>query len=297
MSLKVDPSILAVVVTYNPDADLGRNLEALRAQAGAVVVVDNGSADFAAVERTALKAGCRVIGNGANLGVATALNQAARLARAEGFEWLATFDQDSLIEPGALAGLLELHQIHPRREAIAVLAMSRRDRATGRDYHHAWDTLEETPLWRSVRTTITSGAMVRTEVFETVGLFDDRLFIDSVDHEFCLRCRRHGLLVIEGRLQLMDHSVGAGTEHRFLGWRAVCANHSPTRRYYITRNQLHVCGRYLRVDFVWSGLGLVALAGDSLAVLLHEKDRPAKVAAMLEGARDALFRRFGPRRG
>lgn len=286
---------LAVVVTYNPDACLCRNLDALRVEVDAVVVVDNGSANAEWVERTALAAGCRPILNGANLGVATALNQGARLALAEGFDWLATFDQDSLIAPGALAGLIDVYDEHPERERIAILAMSRRDRVTGRPYSWPWEILSVTPQWRSVRSTITSGCLVRTAVFASVGFFDDKLFIDAVDHEFCLRCRRNGHRVIEVLTQVIEHSLGASTEIRILWWRIYCRNHSTVRRYYITRNRLEVCARYILFDFVWVGFSFVALAVENLIALLFEAGRPGKASAIFAGTRDFFFRRFGPR--
>lgn len=288
-------TVLAVVVTYNPGPDLAENLVALRGQVRTVVVIDNRSDDAAAIEVQALAAGCRFVANPANLGVAAALSQGARLALAEGFEWLATFDQDSLIGPAAIAGLLAVHADHPRRDRVAIVAMSHRDRATGRDYHHPEDIIETTPLWRSVRATITSGSLVRAAVLEEVGAFDDRLFIDSVDHEFCLRCRSRGWLVIEGREQLMEHSIGAVTEHDFLGRRIACTNHSPLRRYYITRNTLEIVRRHLLTDPVWTLCQLYYLLAGNILILIFE-DRPAaKARAMTRGGVDFLRRRFGPR--
>ncbi len=223
--MSLNANVLAVVVTYNPDPDLVEHLTAIKLQIATVVVIDNGSANASDVEHQARAAGCRFIGNAANLGVAAALSQGARLALAEGFEWLATFDQDSLIEGGAIDGLLAVYACHPRRDRVAIVAMSHRDRATGRDYHHPEDIIETAPLWRSLRATITSGSLIRTEVFAQIGVFDDTLFIDSVDHDFCQRCRRHGWLVIEGREQLMEHSIGAVTEHDFLWTRVGVVGH------------------------------------------------------------------------
>lgn len=295
VSADATPSVLAAVVTYNPDHDLSGNLLALRRQVAAVVVIDNGSAGAGDIERLALAAGCRFIGNGANLGVAAALSQAARLTMAEGFDWLATFDQDSLVRPGSIGGLFEVQAAHPHPERIAILAMSHRDRATGRDYHHPEDIIETTPLWRSVRATITSGSLTRVEVFRQVGVFDDALFIDTVDHEFCLRCRRQGWLVIEGRAQVMEHSIGAATEHGFLGRRIACTNHAPVRRYYITRNTLEVVRRYLVFDPAWTLPQLYYLGAGNVLILMFEAHRLAKLGAMLSGAADFLLRRFGPR--
>jgi len=289
------PSIAAVVVTYNPDATLERNLAALRAQIERVFVIDNGSSDLGAVERAARATGCRLVRNPANLGVAGALNQGAALAREEDFEWLATFDQDSLVPAGALDGLMDIWASHPQKDRIAILAMGHRDRVTGRPYHAASHILEETARWRSVRATITSGSLVRLSALETIGPFDDRLFIDGVDHDLCLRARARGLLVIEGRAQVMDHSLGDITQHRLL-WRSVsCTNHSPLRRYYITRNQLEVIRRHALSDPTWASLAAAHLVGSSVATVLYEPQRGAKVAAMAAGVRDFALRRFGPR--
>jgi len=288
-------NVLAVVVTYHPDAGLDRRLEALRGQVGSVLVVDNGSPNIGDIEAMARAAGCRLIANAANLGVAAALNAAARVALAEGFEWLASFDQDSLAPPGALAGLIELYAAHPWRKSIAVLAMSHRDRATGRDYHRSGDILEETGAWRSVRTTITSGALTRCEAFRALGLFDERLFIDGVDHDFCLRCRGAGWRVIESRGQVMDHSLGAISRRRLLWGSVACSNHSALRRYYITRNTLELSLRHLRHDPVWCLRAAGNLLVDSLVVVLLEEDRQAKLGAILQGTWHFVLRRFGPR--
>jgi rhamnosyltransferase len=288
--------IAAVVVTYNPDSTLERNLSAIREQVDLVFVIDNGSAGLAAVERAALSSGCRLVNNGTNLGVAAALNQGVKLARDAGAEWLATFDQDSLVPALALKGLLGVFEAHPGREKIAVLAMGHRDRVTGLPYHAASHVLEQTAQWRAVRATITSGSLVRLAALEKTGLFDERLFIDSVDHDFCLRSRARGLLVVEASDQVMDHSLGNITRHRFF-WRTVnCTNHSPLRRYYITRNQLEVIRRHLFTDAVWTTLAAFHLVGASLATILYEPERAAKVAAMAAGVRDFLLRRFGPSR-
>jgi rhamnosyltransferase len=288
-------NVLAVVVTYNPDDDLELNLRSIRAEIETVVVIDNGSANVAAVALAARAAGCSLRRNEANLGVAAALSQAARLALEMKVAWLASFDQDSLIPTGSIAGLFEVLALQPDPDRVAVLAMSHRDRSTGRDYHHGWDILEETPLWRSVRMTITSGSLVRTEVFKTVGLFDDALFIDSVDHEFCMRARRHGWRVIEGRAQILVHSIGRLTEHRMLGRRVGCTNHAPARRYYITRNTLEIARRYMFSEPLWSIMSIYVLMGGAVITLTFEDQRAAKAMAMLAGLRDFVLRRFGPR--
>lgn len=288
-------SVLAAVVTYHPDEGLNRRLAALATQAGALVVIDNGSSDVQRIASAAATMGGRLIANGANLGMAAALNQAGRAAREAGAAWLAMFDQDSLVPPGAIADLIALWRAHPAREHIGVLAMSRRDVSTGRDYHRPGDILEETADWRLVRTAITSGSLVRMDLFDRLGGFDEALFIDGVDHEFCLRARAAGWLVVESRRTVIDHALGAIESKRILGQEGPVSNHAPDRRFYITRNTLEICLRRPDLDPVWRRSALKYLARESLAVALVEDQRAAKIAAMIDGVWRFARRRFGPR--
>ncbi len=213
----------------------------------------------------------------------------------EGHDWLASFDQDSLVPATAIAGLLDLAASHPDRDRIGVLAMSHRDRNTGRDYQTDFSVLREAASWREVRATITAGALVPVETLRAVGAFDESLFIDEVDHDFCLRCRRRGLVVIEGRDQILSHAIGDAAEGRILWRRVTPTHHSPDRRYYITRNGLEVCLRYLTTDFAWAAMEFLGLVTGGVRTLLLEDQRRAKAWAMLQGAWHFAIRRFGPR--
>lgn len=288
-------NVLAVVVTYQPDQDLERNLRALKSQTALVVVVDNGSTNIVNVASVAESVGCRLIRNQANLGVATAFNQGIAVARDEGFAWVITFDQDSLAPPGLITGLLDLYRNHPRRNEIGIIAPTHRDRGTGDSYYQRGDRLDENEGWRIVRSCISSGCLVPTAVYLQIGGLDESLFIDFVDHDFCMRCRAKGLLVLESTRHVLEHSIGEATARKVLGRRLVFTNHSPLRHYYMTRNQLEVYRRSVRVDFFWVTRGLVLQAITALLVLIYEKQRLAKFGSMLEGIKDFALRRFGPR--
>lgn len=285
---------LAVVVTYEPDHILFEHLQALRCQVDAVVVVDNGSTNFATVESVATLADCRLVRNETNEGIAKALNQAVAIARDEGFLWLATFDQDSLVSPGLIQGLLDVYALHPLKHQIGVVVAAHRDRATGRDYYDPRDILADSSTTRLLRTTITSGSLVLVSAIDRAGLFDESLFIDFVDHDFCMRIRKHGFLIVEAKSSILTHSLGRTTEHRLLGRYVTCSNHSARRRYYMTRNQLEVYRRYAAFEPGWSWRGISYLLIGSILALIFEENRRAKLKAMLKGAVHFALRRFGP---
>jgi rhamnosyltransferase len=292
-ALQLPPRVLAVVVTYNPGPGLLHNLQAIRSQVEHVLIVDNGSMDIQTVRTAASSTGCALEENGANLGIATALNRGVARALEGEFDWLATFDQDSLLPEDAIRGLLALYAGHPQRTEVGLVAPAHRDRGTQADYHLPVDIIAETSQWRLLRCTITSGSLIRCEVLCDIGGFEDRLFIDSVDHEFCMRMRKSGWKVIEHRGVVMPHSIGAATQHRVLGLRIICTHHPPIRRYYITRNLLEVAVRNLLFDPVWSTKALLQLTSGAIASVTFEQNRAAKLHAILSGARDFLFRRFG----
>src|SRR4051794_20411549 len=100
--------ICAVVVSYNPPVYLLDNLEKLKIQAPEVVLIDNGSgaSSAALLKRAERDLGIKIIHNQKNVGIAAALNMGIRHAIREGYEWLATFDQDSTITPRFFEGLL-----------------------------------------------------------------------------------------------------------------------------------------------------------------------------------------------
>ncbi len=288
--------IMAVVVTYNPDDGLARRLGRLRAQVG-VVVVDNGSAEQEQVRAIAEAEGCRFVGNATNLGIAAALNQAIAIARAAGAAWLATFDQDSLAPEGGLEALLQTYRLHPTPERIAMMAMIREDRRTGRDYTRAWYVVEETAEWRSVKMTITSGSLIRLSVIDRVGAFEESLFIDSVDHMFCLACRRAGMLIIESKAATLSHAMGRSTSKIISGRQYTVLNQNPIRNYYMTRNALRFIVECLRYDPLYAARTLLVQLNYTFIVLFFERQRRLKVKFMIEGLRDFLLGKYGPYSG
>lgn len=285
--------VMAVVVTYHPPPELAAHLRAIRRQVGSLVVVDNGSPDAARIETLCAELGAGFIGNVANEGIARALNQGAERARQGGFRWLATFDQDSAPPDGLIAGLWSLALRWPDAARIGIVAASFHDRHLGRTWSDPSNTLVDGSDWREVRTLITSGSLVNMASFDDVGGYDERLFIDFVDHDHCHRLRRAGWRLLQSKTLLIDHAIGQLTAHRFLGRTVHCSNHSPARRYYMTRNQLEFYRRCALDEPYLALWGVANVALRSLLTVMYEQQRGAKARAIVRGAWHFLIRRFG----
>lgn len=61
---------------------------------------------------------------------------------------------------------------------------------------------------------MSSGCLIPRTTFNKVPSFDDDLFIDLVDHDFCLKVKKAGLEVLVVVDAQMGHSLGKVKCHR-----------------------------------------------------------------------------------
>lgn len=286
-------SIAAVVVTYHPDGGLPERIMLTAEQVGGVVIVDNGSGEDASrrLRRIASFPDVELIENDKNLGIAAALNQGVRQAISRGYGWVLTLDQDSRPHPEMVANLATTYTSYLGRGVDAIVAPVPVDEHSGRAELLALCDGEEDV---EVETVLTSGTLLSASAFASVGPFREELFIDYVDTEHCLRARRAGHPVVLSCNARLLHNLGAPTFHRFL-WktRVVTSNHSPLRRYYITRNRLLVMKEYILREPLWTARELRALVKETVKMLLFEGDRRKKARFFLRGTMDALRNRTG----
>jgi rhamnosyltransferase len=311
--------VCAIMVSYHPDADLPARVNRILAQAGALIVVDNGSAAPALAMLSALAADPRVtlIANGANLGVAAALNAGIERARHAGFRFVLLLDQDSAVRDDMLDTLTATYAAYPAPERLAVVGAGFEGSAVlavadapGGSGEGAMDSAprpgraadaerradERSRDWQEVESVITSGSLVPLATHAVIGPFREELFIDYVDMEYCYRARSKGFHVIATRKPIMSHAIGAPTRHRTLWTDKWTTNHSPDRRYYIARNDTLMLREYGRYRFgLWAVKSLGRRLRTGRRILLYETSKGAKLAALAVGWWDGVRGRLGPR--
>lgn len=262
---------------------------ALAPQVGRLLVIDNGSSPetLQPIEAAARDVGATVLHLGSNFGIAKALNTGLQYAREQGFRWLATFDQDSQPSAAMLEEMCQALADYPDRDRVGLIAPVHVDRHAGivvSDRRRE----ESGPTWHVIRTTMTSGNLVNVDAAVAVEGFDDSLFIDYVDNEFCLRLRRRGYRVLEASRVHLSHALG-NMELRNLGiLRTGITHHAALRRYYITRNRLLLWRQYWRFEPAWVLRDMRRFLSESAGIVFFEKDTAAKVRMTLRGIRDAL---------
>jgi len=140
---------------------------------------------------------------------------------------------------------------------------------------------------------ITSGNLVKLSVFDTVGYFNEALFIDYVDYEYCLRCITQEYKIIEVKSAVLIHSLGSSTQHKLLWKRPLAFHHSPLRRYYIARNAIYTYKRFFFKHPVWIIKNAYGLAKNVILIMLFENDRKKKLNATFKGVIDGVLGQMG----
>jgi rhamnosyltransferase len=289
-------SICAVIVTYHPAAELSENVAALLEQVDEAVIVDNGSGAAAKELLESLDGYPKVsvIYNRENLGIASALNIGVRHAKAAGHQWVATFDQDSKATSGMIKTMLQVYDTYPEKEKVASLSPRYQNQSTGqitssRSKNPGRDALR----YAEVLVVITSGNLIKASVFDAVGYFNESLFIDHVDSEFCLRCASQGYKILEVSDAILLHRTGAPVQHRFLGKLRTTSNHGVLRRYYIARNGIYVYKKFAFTYPLWVANDAYRFLKAMIMLMLFETDKRQKLAAIIRGVMHGLSGRMG----
>jgi rhamnosyltransferase len=275
--------VLAVVVSYEGARKIRRTVDALRGQVGRILLVDNGSG----AETLGVLASLEhhpdvvVVRLGENRGIGYALNRGVQYARDGGYRWLLTMDQDSVAD---------VAMVEHYRQAVAAQPDAVCLAPTRSDAREAPGTAVS-----EIRYAITSGNLVRVDMFDLVGRYDEGLFIDAVDFDFSLRLRRAGKAIHRVAGAAMQHQLGEESTSRSLPWVGrFYALHPPARRYYMYRNYLYIVERYFRA--FPSFIVRLTVAQLILTVLIAFLDPSPRDSyrAIARGIRDYAARRDGP---
>lgn len=277
--------IAACIVTYNPElARFSECLSAVAEQVEHVFVVDNGSNETSGVEAL-----CREYDNaifvplGENKGIAAALNMGCTAADEKSCTAVLTLDQDSICEDG----LVEKLAAHLAKDVgIAAPWISY---AGNEEYY---DLPQDGPY--EVEWTITSASLTSIDAWRKIGGFDEALFIDSVDRDFCIRLRRAGYRVVIDPATSLSHELGDMRCVRILGKVIHITNHSSFRKYYIARNKILLAKK----GEISSAECVREISQEFFKALLLEDNKASKISRLMRGIVDGLQSRMGtPRTG
>ncbi len=218
--------VVAVVVTYNSQIErLGESLSILASQCTVVVVDNSTKASF----REEIRSVCERfnvfnLSLGDNFGIARAQNIGIAWARANSAVDILLMDDDSIPSTSLVADLIKARR---SSQLNLVVISARTVDENGEDISNcaAKNSGGLTPCSELT----SSGTLISSKVFDRVGVFDERLFIDCVDFEWGWRAMALGVSLVLCDDATIQHKLGEVT--RF-GLRLP----SPIRHYYQYRN-------------------------------------------------------------
>ncbi len=278
----------AVVVTYFPDNGIIARLRKAQKQLQSIIIIDNASdkESLSILRDFSVSPTVTLVENSENRGIGKALNQATSLARDSGFLWVLTLDQDTLVYDGMLDTLIAIYAATGARSPL--IGSNYWDISRKRNFLKCGTRSDKEFVKR--RTVITSGTLMKLDLFARIGSFREDYFIDSIDHEYCLRARANGFEVVMSCRSLMSHSIGRpGPRINHL----LAFDHSPIRKYYMTRNTMVTLMHYFWREPVWGLRQLARLFVEFLSIALVEKDKRKKGNAFGQGIQDALKNKMG----
>jgi rhamnosyltransferase len=295
----------AIVVTYNPDLDvLSREFELVISQVHKIWLIDNASTSSLAtwVDDLGLHDKLELVQMPANLGLGAAQNAGIQLARAAGATHVLILDQDSQPMPDMVDRLLAASvQLQSAGVPVAAVAPVYADCATGPAsgfVRLGWLDFKKQAILPGQDVVeadfvISSGSLIPVSVLDDIGLMDERLFIDHVDTEWCLRAQSKGYKLFGVPGARMVHTLGdRRTRIWFLRWRNV-PYHSPFRYYYILRNSL-LMQRRSYMPIKWRVAELIRCCRVVCFYGLFSPQRGACLRMMWRGIADGLRGVSGP---
>ena len=272
--------IYAGIVTYNPVITiLKENVDAIHNQVFQVIIFDNGSNNIEDIKKISSEiTNIIVLESPENLGIAAALNKLMQWGYENNYDWMLSLDQDSICPNNYISAMRPYLMIEENLGIVAPIIIDRNISIVGHnpkaEYAH-------------VNTCITSGAFSKISAWKKIGKYDESMFIDSVDFEFCYRMRKKGYGIIQVSSMRLVHKLGNSKKRQFLLWRVNVTDHSAFRKYYMARNNVyyplkhHLWLYFIRGNF--RNLWLLFI------VNLYEDDKKNKKRSILRGWRDGLY--------
>ena len=250
-------SVASVTVATNAAHMLPRQLDALRQQTrkiDEIIVVDNASSDGTRELLAAEYPDVTLLRLPENRGVGGAFAAGLQYTTTQKKrDWTWLLDDDSVPPREALEQLLEgLNQLGENGDDVAILApliVHEQTQLTtpGYFWRHGLRRPAAEPRQREIAfvdVVISSGTLIRREAINKVGLPRADFFMDFVDHELCLRLRRHGYRIAVIASCRLDHALGDPRKANLFGIEKSWTNHLPWREYYMTRNEVFTIWTY-----------------------------------------------------
>jgi rhamnosyltransferase len=281
--------VQATIVAFRPNIEeLNSVLAAVTSQVADVLLVANDGGAWSCQ----LRVGAILAKQEKNLGLGAAYNLAIQWARERGARHLLLLDQDSVPASGMVALLLDAFK---QPGPVAATGPLWRDSRTGEGGFFIrlgrWGARKHRPAAGEIVAVdflISSGSLISLDALADIGPFDEKLFIEHVDTDWCLRARSKGYRLYGVAQARLDHAFGeASLFVAQLGFRRRVFLYSPERNYYLLRNSI-LLWRRAYAPWRWVLYDVRRIASLMLFYALCVPPRRKRLGSMLRAMHDAF---------
>ena len=275
------PKIAAVVLLFKPGEEVLSHVESYKRSVEHLYIVDNTEEDALSTdvcENLLLAPQTTLIHSSENIGIAKAYNLVLLQAKKDGYAWLLTMDQDSFFDHEALKIYLQ-HFTLLNKQNVALVSPLHNPKFVNSSLSEPYIKCE---------TVLSSGNLVNVDAALDAGSFDERLFIDEVDHAFCFELQCHRYKILQDQTVYLNHMLG-----KTFSKRGNIKLYPPLRIYYMLRNYL-----YLKQDYLSEFPNFFEerdwyLFKFFMKQLLFSKERISHLKMMKRGYKDYKNRVYG----
>lgn len=266
--------ICCMVTLYNPNVNQLRSILEYSRIFEKVYVYDNSSTSVKETYKEFFSDNVEYLFNGDNDGLSVAFNACCKLAILDGFHFICLMDQDSCFSGDDIGLILDYIYDNPYDNTAIIGPAIKYSHSKGLDTSSDW--------------LISSGSFINLNLFLQTPGFDENLFIDRIDYDYCICVKnlRYDIKVIAE--SVLEQELGEKRDAFFLSY----FEHSPIRTYYMFRNRIYFYlikypsfKNYLRCGY----LSIKQL----FSVLLLQSDKLLKLKAILLAVKDFNSRKFG----
>ena len=245
MNIILNKELVIVIVLFKPTLEQLHRIEFLSSYYD-LIVVDNTPIALKSEFQISIKNG-EYIALNENKGIAFAQNTAIELVMSKGKKYILFLDQDTDVDfTYPVTKFMNLKKMEIKDSRIVALGPMILDKETHKPYkYYSTKQFDENIILSP--TLISSGTISPIWAFQKIGMMDEKLFIDYVDHEWCWRANSKGYICCMDLRLKMEHKVGYKTAYCF-GFPYLLA--SPFRYFYQYRNSIWLQKRKY-VPFTW----------------------------------------------
>ncbi|MBK8943744.1 MAG: glycosyltransferase family 2 protein [Ignavibacteriae bacterium] len=296
----MNPKICIIIINWNGLKDTSECLESLKKvdyKNFVVIIVDNNSFgnDVEIIKKEFGDFVKEIIVSKVNLGFSGGNNLGIKYALENGADFILLLNNDTIVEPDFLTILLDtfnkcknagvsapqINYYNNKNIVWSVGGQISKIRGSG----FAYSDENENQIEKKIReVNFASGCclLIRKEVFEKIGMLDEKFFLYVEDTDFCFRTIKAGFKIIINPNSKIYHKVGNSTS----------INLKQIPLYYETRNRLYFAKKNFNIFFIITFLYIfVTMIYKSIIWFLNGKSE--NITSIKLAFRDFIEGNFG----